>query len=132
VAIDVHVECEMYELAPAQEEQSVGRVHHVADLGPFRLLDAVATCDAGGRQLTLAVVNRDRDRSHAAAIELTDAAATGGVLASEVNGPDVGATNSFEHPRQVDVRERRLDYAGRRFEYTFPAHSITVLRMSLA
>jgi alpha-N-arabinofuranosidase len=132
VALDVHVECETYDLPPAQEEQSVGRVHHVADLGPFPLLDAVASCDAGGRQLTLAVVNRDRDRDHAAAIELTDAAAPGGVLVSEVNGPDVGATNSFEHPRRVDVQERRLDLAGRRFEYTFPAHSVTVLRMSLA
>jgi alpha-N-arabinofuranosidase len=132
VALDVHVECETYDLPPAQEEQSVGRVHHVADLGPFPLLDAVATCDAGGRRVTLAVVNRDRDRDHVAAIELTDAAATGGVLVSEVNGPDVEATNSFEDPRRVDVRERRLDLAGRRFEYAFPAHSVTVLRMSLA
>ncbi len=132
VALDVHVECAEYDLPAAQEAQSFGRVHHVADLGPFKLLDAVATCDAGGRQLTLAVVNRDHDRGHAATIELVGVAATGGVLASEVNGPDVRATNSFEHPRLVDVRELRLDLAGPRFEYEFPAHSVTVLRMPLA
>jgi len=132
VALDVHVESPAYDLPPAQEEQSAGRVHHVADLGPFPLLDAVATRDEAGRQLTLAVVNRDRDRSHRVTIELADVAAAGGVLASEVNGPDVGATNSFEHPRRVDVQERRLDLAGRRFDYEFPAHSVTVLRTALA
>jgi len=50
---------------------------------------------------------------------------------SEVNGPDVGATNSFERPRLVDVQERRLDAAGARFEYAFPPHSVTVLRIAL-
>ncbi len=132
VALDVHVECPDYDLPPAQEEQSVGRVHHVADLGPFPLLDAAATRDEAGRRLTLAVVNRDRDRSHTATIELADVAVTAGVLLSEVNGPDVGATNSFEHPRRVDVQERRLAPAGRRFEYEFPPHSLTVLRAPLA
>ena len=40
----------------------MGRHHHVADLGPFQLLDAAASCDEAGREITLAVVNRDRDR----------------------------------------------------------------------
>jgi alpha-N-arabinofuranosidase len=132
VALDVHVECAAYDLPPAREEPSAGRVHHVADLGPFPLLDAAATCDAAGRQVTLAVVNRDPEQSHRATIELADPGATGGVLASEVNGPDVAATNSFDHPRRVDVRERRLDLAGRRLEHEFPAHSLTVLRFQLA
>src|SRR5215470_14325573 len=94
-----------YELAPGQEERpSVGRVHHVADLGPFGLLDGVASCDAAGRELTLAVVN----------------------------GPDVAARNSFEDPRCVDVSERKLAAQGSRFELEFPAHSVTVVRASLA
>jgi len=104
VALDVHVDGPRHDLPAAQEEHGVGRVHQVADLGPFKLLDAVATSDAAGRELTLAVVNRDRDRSHPATVDLGDAAASGSVEVSEVNGPDVGATNSFEHPRLVDVR----------------------------
>jgi alpha-N-arabinofuranosidase len=131
VALDVHVDGPTHDLPPALEEQTVGRVHRVADLGPFQLLDAVATCDAAGRELTLAVVNRDRDRSHAATIDLGAAAAADPVAVSEVNGPDVGATNSFEAPRLVDVRERRLAAGGSRLEYEFPAHSVTVARLRL-
>ena len=74
-------------------------------------------------------MNRDRDRSHAAPIDLGEAAASGSVEVSEVNGPDVAATNSFEYPRLVDVREHRFTADGRRLEYQFPAHSVTVLRL---
>ncbi len=109
----------------------MGRVHHVADLGPFALLDASATCDVEGTRLTITVVNRDRDRAHRAAIELGDAAIKDDALLSEVNGLDVDATNSFETPRAVDVRETRLSARGHRFEHEFPAHSISVLRVPL-
>src|SRR5947208_9734023 len=130
-ALDVHVDSPTYDLPPAQEAQSFGRVHHVADLGPFSLLDAVATCDAGRRELTVAVVNRDRDASHTATIDLIGAAATGGAALAEVNGPDVGATNSVEHPRRVEVKERKVDLRGSRFDVELPAHSVTVWRTSL-
>jgi alpha-N-arabinofuranosidase len=131
MALAVHVEGETYDLPPRQETEAFGRVHHVADLGPFPLLDAAATCDAAGRQLTLAVVNRDRDRPHAAVVDLGRAEAAGPAAVAEVNGPAVSATNSFEAPDRVGVRERRVDVAGRRFEYAFPAHSVTVLRLTL-
>ena len=131
MALDVRVESETYDLTLRQETEAFGRVHHVADLGPFPLLDAAATCDAAGRELTLAVVNRDRDRAHAAVVELGGAAVAGRVAVTEVNGPDVSATNSFEAPTRVGVRERQLDVTGGRFEYTFPAHSVTVLRLSI-
>src|SRR5204862_658957 len=64
VALDVHVDSPTRELAPADETAHAGRpgrVHHVAELGPFPLLDVVATRDESGRVLTIAVVNRDRD-----------------------------------------------------------------------
>jgi alpha-N-arabinofuranosidase len=131
VALDLHVESPTYDLPPGAEEPGAGRVHHIATLGPFSLLDAVATCDESGRQLTLAVVNRDRDAAHSAVIELIGATASGGSALSEVNGPDVGAMNSFEHPRVVDVQDRKLDQAGRQLEYEFPAHSVTLMRTTL-
>jgi alpha-N-arabinofuranosidase len=131
IALDVVVESPTHELVPGQEESGWGRVHHVADLGPFAMLDATATCDPSGTQLTIAVVNRDRDRAHRASIELGEAASKGDALVSEVNGAGVEATNSFDTPRAVDVRESRVSARGHRFEHEFPAHSISVLRVPL-
>jgi len=131
IALDVHLDGETYDLQPAQE-RAEGRVHHVAELGPFQLLDAVATRDEAGRSLAVMVVNRHHQRDLAATLDLGGGAARGAVRAWEVNGPDVSAMNSFEAPRVVDVRERSLSVSGARLEHTFPAHSITVLRIELA
>jgi alpha-N-arabinofuranosidase len=128
VALDVHVASETYDLAPEQETGGGGRVHHVSDLGPFPLVDAAATCDAGGRQASVVLVNRDRDRDLPATLALTGGAIAGSVRAWEVNGPEVTAMNSFEHPRRVDVRERQLQARGAALELVLPAHSITLLR----
>ena len=130
IALDVHVSGETYALSPAQETEGAGRVHRVSDLGPFTLLDASATVDAAGGQVTLAVVNRDRDRDIAAGIDLGGAALAGEVAVAEVNGHDVAAVNSFEAPRAVDVREHRRALEGSRFEHRFPAHSVSVLRFA--
>ena len=64
VALDAHVDGETYDLSPSRETESAGRVHNVADLGPFTLLDAAATCDEAGRAVSVTVVNRARDRDH--------------------------------------------------------------------
>jgi len=77
------------------------------------------------------VVNRDRDHAHRAVVELVGRTVSGAAALAEVNGPDVGATNSFADPQRVDVKERKIDLQGGRFELEFPAHSVTVLRASL-
>jgi alpha-N-arabinofuranosidase len=132
IALDVHVEAPVHDLPPGLEERTHGRVHHVADLGPFPLLDAVATCDAAGRELSIGVVNRDRDHGHRATIDLGGATAAGELQIAEVNGPDVDAVNSFERPDLVGVREQRRPVSGQRLEHEFPAHSVSVLRVRLA
>jgi alpha-L-arabinofuranosidase len=94
------------------------------------MLDASATCDAAAGALTLFVVNRDRDSSHTATIDIEGAVAEAG-QAWEVNGPSVDAMNSFEHPDVVGARERRLEPRAGKLEHEFPAHSLSVLRMRL-
>jgi alpha-N-arabinofuranosidase len=128
VALDVHVSGDTCELLASQEPEAAGRVHHVSDMGPFTLLDAAATCDVAGRQVALTVVNRDRERDLNAAIDLGAAALAGAIDVAEVNGPDAGAVNSFEHPRTVEVREYQCAREGHSFVHRFPAHSVSVLR----
>src|SRR2546427_776446 len=130
VALDVHVDGETYALR-AEQEAATGRVHNVADLGPFTLIDAAATCDDAGRAISVALINRDRDRDLPATLDLGGATIAGAGSAWEVNGADVSATNSFETPRAVDVRERKLEARGARLETVLPAHSITVLRFDV-
>jgi alpha-N-arabinofuranosidase len=130
-ALDLSVDCPTYDLKPARESEANGRVHNVSDLGPFGLLDATATCDAAAGRITLAVVNRDRDKSHAATIDLGGVKVSGGIQVAEVSGPDIAAMNSFEHPDVVGVRERRLEQGGARFDHEFPARSLSVLRMKV-
>ena len=128
----MHVDCESYDLSPAQEEGGIGRRVHIADLSPFKLLDAAATCDAKHREVTLTVVNRDKDREQAATIQFTSGQAPTSMRVAEVNGPGPEATNSFEHPDTVGVREHEVKVRGSRFDYSFPAHSITLLRFGFA
>ena len=92
----------------------------------------MATREEGGHAVCVAVVNRDRARDLAATLDLGGAAIAGPVKVWEVNGPDVSATNSFEAPRAVDVRERQATGRGPTLEHVFPAHSVTVLRFDAA
>ena len=67
----------------------------------------------------------------ARSLELAGATFAGAASAWEVNGPDVDATNSFETPRAVDVRERKLEARGTSLALTAPAHSVTMLRVDV-
>ncbi len=53
-------------------------------------------------------------------------------LAQGIGTVDVDATNSFERPDRVGEREHRRPVTGHRFDHTFPAHSVSVLRVPLA
>jgi alpha-N-arabinofuranosidase len=131
IALDIYVDCDLFELSPAAEDAAASHwTTRVADLGPFKLLDATATCDADCRQVVLAVVNRDRDSAHTAAVQFAGGVAVG-VDVHEINGAHPGARNSFEQPRSVSVQQRPLEGAGQSFNYAFPAHSVTLLRFQM-
>lgn len=125
--LDVHLECETYDLAG---RESSPWPHRVADRGPFRVLDAAATLDPSSGDLVLAVVNRDPDRSVEASVRLADGSFGGNATAREVTGDDPGATNDFGRER-VGVTERSVKARGGAFEHEFPACSVSVLRVSV-
>ena len=131
VAIDVFAETKTYQITPEQEARSPWQ-HRIARLGPFGLLDVACTADDTGREVTVAVVNRDPDRAIETTIEFVGAKVQPGALVREVNGPHPAATNSFEQPETVSVAERALDVGGSRLSYAFPAHSITLIRFNVA
>ena len=129
VALDVYADSEPLPFN-TKTESSIWP-HRVADRGPFQALDVTATCDAAGRDLVLACVNRNKEQPIATTIQLVNTAVQADISASEVNAPDVNAVNSFEQPGAVDIQEYTLDNGGQSFTYTFPAHSLTVLRLRI-
>jgi alpha-N-arabinofuranosidase len=131
VALDAFVEAETYHLSSEQEARSPWQ-HRIARLGPFGLLDVACTADDAGREITLAVVNRDPERAIETTIEFVGATVQPGALVREVNGPHPEATNSFEQPETVSVAARQLDAGGSRLSCAFPAHSITLTRFNVA
>lgn len=134
VALDAWVDAPVDDLRPEDEVDATptDRPWRVADMGPFKVLDVTASVDAGGRELCVAVVNRDSHQALPTTLELADGwRLGGGACQYEVGGPGPGATNSFEQPDAVTVRERRLDGEGARVEVTFAPHSVTLLRGQL-
>jgi alpha-N-arabinofuranosidase len=128
VALDVFVDCETKEV-PADAD-GPGRPHRIADLGPFKLLDVAASRDPDGKRVTLGVVNRDPAKAIDAIIRVDDTIVDQASL-SEVNGAEVTTVNSFEMPNAVAVREESFVVGESNFTHSFPAHSITVLRLEL-
>ncbi len=124
VVLDAHVDCETHDL----EGETSPWPHRVADLGPFDVLDVAATCDAAGTEIVLAVVNRDPENGVSATVQLADAGFGGHATSYEVVGESPKATNSFKD-QEVGVSERGFEASGKSFEYTFPACSVTVLRV---
>ncbi|HEY3058555.1 MAG TPA: alpha-L-arabinofuranosidase C-terminal domain-containing protein [Chloroflexota bacterium] len=122
VALDAFVDSPTMNL-PIEGVEDRDRAWNVADLGPFSLLDVVATCDAAGAELCLAVVNRSRDQPITASI---DVAGRGlhGWKAFVVDGPEPSSRNSFEQPDVVSVHEQAMSPP----EVEFAPHSVTVLR----
>jgi alpha-N-arabinofuranosidase len=129
IALDPLVECETYTLDPEQETSP--RPHRVADLGPFKYLDVAATCDQSGREVVLTVVNRHRDDPVEASIQIDGGLSLREGVAYEVNGAAPEVVNSFERPDAVGVSETRLEFAEGALTYSFPAHSLTVLRLQV-
>jgi alpha-N-arabinofuranosidase len=131
VALDPLVESPKHDLT-SEDPEGTNRSWKVSDMGPFDLLDVTATCDQEDRELCIAVVNRSVDQAMPTGIEVLGRTLNGELTAHEVNGPGPSTINSFDQPDAVTVRTKTIPASGGRLEYTFPPHSLTLLRTQLA
>ena len=113
------------------DDEAGQRGHRIADLGPFKLLDVSATRNEAGRPSrsgSSTATRTDADH-HDRRARRRRAIASAAVY--EVNGDDPHVLNSFERPDAVTVQERQATPAGASLELTLPAHSATVVRLTL-
>jgi alpha-N-arabinofuranosidase len=98
-------------------------------MGDIPYLDVVATLSEDGRSLYLHAINRHKDETIRARINISGfvPGASGRVYA--LNGPDPTSSNDYLHPDVVSIRRSSFAPSGNAFDYVFPAHSATTLEM---
>ncbi len=100
---------------------------------PLQYLDVSATYDGKAKRIFLNVLNRSKDRDITARIENQEGGLAGQVEVWELKPTDLKATHTFGDDRKVRpmTRTARMTITEGAFNYRFPAHSLTILRLSL-
>ena len=98
-----------------------------------KYLDVSATYDTGTQELFINVLNRSRDKDIAARIESQQGAFARDVAVWELNHADLKATHTFGDDTKVRPATRTIqaDVRDDAFGYTFPAHSLTILKVKV-
>lgn len=96
-------------------------------------LDVSATYNTHDHAVYLNVLNRSKSQDIAARIENQERALTPNVEVWQMNYPDLKATHTFGDDKKVVPKTSTLTAALTKnsFPYTFPAHSLTILRLRL-
>ena len=102
--------------------------------GPeIKYLDVSASYNAATKQLFLNVLNRSKDKAIETAIDNQEGSVGGEVSVWEMNHPDLKATHTFGDDQKLRPVRRTAAVTARPggFTYTFPAHSLTILQMTV-
>ena len=97
---------------------------------PLRYLDVSASYNAKERMVYLNVLNRSKDKNLSTRIENQEGQLEVEVGVWEMNHSDLKATHTFGDDKKVRPVTRTVQPAiqNNGFSYTFPAHSLTILR----
>lgn len=100
---------------------------------PLRYLDVSATYNARERAVFVNVLNRSKDKDISTRIENQEGDIGSEVGVWEMNNPNLKATRTFGDDRKVRPSEHSVSVSAKNneFVYTFPAHSLTILRLRL-
>jgi alpha-N-arabinofuranosidase len=96
-------------------------------------LDVSTTYNAKDRTVCVNVLNRSKSRDIAARIENQEGTLTPNVAVWQMNYPDLKATHTFGDDKKVIPKTSAWTATLEKnsFVYTFPAHSLTILRLRL-
>jgi alpha-N-arabinofuranosidase len=112
---------------------SQGPEYKIGNRAPLRYLDVSSTHDKKNGVVYLNVLNRSKDKNITAAIENQTGKAGANASVWEMNHPDMKATHTFGDDKKVRpvTKEVSLKQSGSGFEYTFPAHSLTIMKLQV-
>ena len=95
-------------------------------------LDVSATLNDTRKALSIAVVNRHREEPIRTTLAVRNARIGSPATAFEINGAVPEIENSFAEPENVKIVEKGVGETGEKFDYVFPAHSITLLKLAVS
>lgn len=99
----------------------------------MRYLDVSTSYNAADRTLFVNVLNRSKDKDLSTRIENIEGQLSSAIGVWELNHPDLKATHTYGDDRKVRPVTRNLEaqLQNNGFTYTFPAHSLTILKLRL-
>lgn len=95
-------------------------------------LDVSATLNDTRKALSIAVVNRHREEPIRTTLAVRNARIGSPATAFEINGASPEIENSFSEPENVRIVQKGVGEAGEKFDYVFPAHSVTLLKLAVS
>ncbi len=100
---------------------------------PLRYLDTSATYDAKSKTVYVNVLNRSESMDITTRIDNVEGRIGGQVGVWEMNHGDLKAVHTFGDDKRVRpaVRTQPVTVTGSGFNYTFPKHSLTILKLQL-
>lgn len=122
-ALDVFVDAETYDT----EIFNSGAGYSATRQLDVPYLDVSATYQEDGT-VVINVVNRHKDNAITTEILSQQGVFDGPFEVYEVNGPDIKARNGFDETNVQTVKKDDIRADGESFEYSFPAHSFTMLK----
>jgi alpha-N-arabinofuranosidase len=93
-------------------------------------LDVSVTYSSSSREVFVNVLNRSKDKDVTASIENQSGTWSGPATVWQMNNADLKATHTFGDDRKVRPQTSTATLQGG--QYTFPAHSLTILKLKLS
>ncbi len=96
-------------------------------------LDVSATYDPASKQVSVNVLNRSEHNDIATRVSNVEGKLAPAASIWELNYPDLKATHTFgdDHKVRPATRDVNLALSGDGFTYTFPKHSLTILKLKI-
>jgi alpha-L-arabinofuranosidase len=98
--------------------------------GEVKYLDVSATWDPASKEVVVNVLNRSKDKDITATLENQSGGWSTHASLWQMNHADLKATHTFGDDRKVRPQTSNVELTGG--QYTFPAHSLTIIRLKSA
>ena len=130
IALSPHVAAPTYRLAAAGPG---GRGGSGAQGPPISYLDVSSTYNPQTRDLFVNVLNRSRDKDIVTSVECQEGKMGSNMDVWQMNHADLKATHTFGDDHKVAPTTKTVpaQMSGNALRYTFPAHSLTILKLKV-